>query len=99
MEIFRLLVKAGPDGLVVGRIASKLNMPGATLSFHLSQLKQSGLIRARRDGRRLVQTADFERMTALIGYLTENCCGGAVCAPICDPKTASRRKPKKGKAA
>ena len=86
LEIFRRLVQAGPEGLVVGKIASKLDMPGATLSFHLSQLKQAGLVHARREGRQLVQTADFDRMNALVAYLTENCCGGASCAPVCKPK-------------
>lgn len=84
LTIFRLLVQAGPEGLVVGEIAEKLAMPGATLSFHLSQLKHAGLVRARRDGRQLIQTADFNRINALLGYLTENCCAGKACAPACD---------------
>lgn len=97
LEIYRLLVAAGPDGLTVGEIGAKLAMPGATLSFHLAQLKHAGLAAARRDGRRLIQTADFDRMNRLVGYLTENCCGGAACAPVCKPavKTA---KPKRLKA-
>lgn len=98
LAIYRLLVEAGPDGMIVGDIAAKLDMPGATLSFHLSQLKHAGLVRARRDGRRLVQTADFERMTALVGYLTENCCGGQACAPVCKP-VAKTTKSKKRNAA
>lgn len=86
LAIFRLLVVAGPAGMTVGLIGKKLKIPGATLSFHLSQLKQAGLVRARRDGRSLIQTADFSRMNDLIGYLTENCCGGASpCAPVCAP--------------
>lgn len=86
LSIFRLLVVAGPAGLTVGLIGKKLKMPGATLSFHLSQLKQAGLVHARRDGRLLIHTADFTRMNDLVGYLTENCCGGAVvCAPVCEP--------------
>lgn len=101
LAIFRLLVTAGPRGLVVGDIARKLAMPGATLSFHLSQLKHAGLVVARRDGRRLIQTADFARMNALIAYLTENCCGGAqTCAPVCMPRAQSaRRKPSRKHAA
>jgi DNA-binding transcriptional ArsR family regulator len=98
LEIFRLLVQAGPSGLVVGEIAARLNLPGATLSFHLSQLKHAGLVQARREGRRLVQTADFERMTGLIDYLTENCCGGRACAPVCTPAVKTS-KPKKRSAA
>ncbi len=94
LEIFRLLVQAGPKGLVVGELAAKLEMPGATLSFHLSQLKHAGLIQARRDGRRLIQTADFARMNGLVAYLTENCCGGAPCTPVCEPKRASLKQKK-----
>jgi DNA-binding transcriptional ArsR family regulator len=94
LAIFRLLVKAGPDGLVVGQIAKKLEMPGATLSFHLSQLKHAGLVIARRDGRRLIQSADFDCMNGLIAYLTENCCGGSqACTPVCKPASrTSKRK-------
>jgi ArsR family transcriptional regulator, arsenate/arsenite/antimonite-responsive transcriptional repressor len=94
LEIFRLLVQAGPRGVVVGDIASKLDMPNATLSFHLSQLKHAGLVHARRDGRQLIQNADFARMNELVAYLTENCCGGAACAPVCKPSPKKRRKGK-----
>src|ERR1700754_5111800 len=80
LAIYRLLVAAGPKGLTVGRIAAKVDMPGATLSFHLSQLKHAGLVVARRNGRELIQTADFDRMNNLVSYLTENCCGGQSCA-------------------
>lgn len=99
LDIYRLLVEAGPEGLVVGKIATKLGMPGATLSFHLSQLQHAGLVRARREGRQLVQTADFERMTALVGYLTENCCGAQPCMPACLPSGARAKPSGKGKAA
>jgi len=98
LAIYRMLVVAGPQGLPVGSIARKLKMPGATLSFHLAQLKQAGLVLTRRDGRELIQTADFTRMTALVDYLTENCCAGdaTACAPAaCKPpprKVAVKRK-------
>jgi DNA-binding transcriptional ArsR family regulator len=96
LAIFRTLVVAGPSGLTVGEIAKELKMPGATLSFHLSQLKHAGLVAARRDGRRLIQTADFVRMNWLITYLSENCCGGAQqCTPACKPSSASDRKPRR----
>ena len=83
LAIYRLLMQAGPQGLTVGRIAKKLDMPGATLSFHLSALKHAGLVRAERRGRELIQTADFLCMNNLVGYLTENCCNGdaTACAP------------------
>ena len=94
LAIFRLLVVAGPDGLRVGQIADKLKMPGATLSFHLSQLKHAGLVRAQRNGRELIQTADFDRMKSVVGYLTENCCGGdmSICAPVCKPQPERRSR-------
>jgi len=97
LRIFRLLVTAGPDGLPVGDVAKKLKMPGATLSFHLAQLQHAGLVAARREGRQLIQTADFDRMNDLIGYLTENCCGVADgWAPVCKPSAgAAKRKVKK----
>lgn len=91
LEIYRLLVAAGADGLPVSDIREKLKMPGATLSFHLSHLQHAGLVAARREGRQLIQTADFNRMNALVGYLTENCCGGASCAPVCKPAGKSRQ--------
>lgn len=96
LAIYRLLVAAGPAGLAVGNVARKVKMPGATLSFHLAQLHQAGLVSARRDGRQLIQTADFTRMNGLIAYLTENCCGDAsLCAPaykpkVCKPKRKTR---------
>ncbi len=93
LAIYRLLVQRGPAGMTVGEIAAKLDMPGATLSFHLSALKHAGLVHARRDGRRLIQTADFKRMTGLVDYLTENCCGDpGLCAPACKPAAAPKRK-------
>ncbi len=92
LEIYRLLVKVGPSGLTVGDIGKKLDMPGATLSFHLSQLKHAGLVKARRDGRQLIQTADFDQMNDLVAYLTENCCGGVPCGPVCKPTQKAQPK-------
>ncbi len=94
LSIYRLLVQTGPCGMTVGEIAAKIDMPGPTLSFHLSALKHAGLVHAKRDGRRLIQTADFKRMTSLLSYLTENCCGGnlAACMPTCEPVKATARK-------
>lgn len=94
LSIFRMLVEAGPDGLRVGSIGKALMIPPATLSFHLAQLKQAGLVTARRQGRELIQVAVFERMNALVAYLTKNCCGGTAeaCAPAVVCKPARRRK-------
>ena len=81
LGIFRLLVEAGPEGLPAGRIAAKMELPAATLSFHLAQLKRAGLIACQRDGRSLIYSAKFVEMNDLVAYLTDNCCGGRSCAP------------------
>ena len=81
LRIFRALVQRGPDGLPAGRIATLLDLPGPTLSFHLAQLKRAGLVRFRRDGRSLIYAADYGAIEGLVAYLTENCCGrGRECA-------------------
>lgn len=81
LDIFRLLVKRGPGGLPAGEIAGRLALPGATLSFHLKELRQAGLVSCRRTGRSLIYAADFAAMGSLVAYLTENCCGGRCPAP------------------
>jgi ArsR family transcriptional regulator, arsenate/arsenite/antimonite-responsive transcriptional repressor len=81
LDVYRLLVEAGSSGMAVGRIAERLGLPPATLSFHLSQLKHAGLVSFRRDGRSLIYSANFAAMNELLGYLTKNCCAaeGADC--------------------
>jgi DNA-binding transcriptional ArsR family regulator len=83
LGIFRLLVEAGREGLPAGRIAERMNLPAPTLSFHLAQLKHAGLIACRREGTSLIYSAEFGAMNDLVGFMTENCCGGdaAQCAP------------------
>ena len=76
LDIFRLLVQAGPDGLPAGQIAERLNLPAATLSFHLTQLKHAGLVTFRREGRSLIYVAAYAAMNELLAFLTENCCQG-----------------------
>ncbi len=84
LDIFRLLVQRGPDGLAAGAIAEALAVPAATLSFHLQQLMHAGLIEQRRASRSLIYSANFDGMNGLVAYLTENCCGLDVsCAPGC----------------
>ena len=88
LAAFRSLVEAGPDGLAAGALAAKLDVPPPTLSFHLTALASAGLIGATRDGRSIVYAADFAAMNALVGFLTENCCGGAACGPVACPPAA-----------
>ena len=81
LEIYRLLVRAGPEGLPAGHIGEQLGVPPATLSFHLSQLTRAGLARSRQEGRFVIYSADYQAMDGLVGFLTENCCGGRPCKP------------------
>ncbi len=94
LAIFRLLVAAGPNGLPVGKIAETLEIAPTTLSFHLQQLNHSGLIAARRNGRQIIQSAAFERMSDLISFLTDNCCGGdpSACLPSVSGRDDRNRK-------
>ena len=89
LAIYRLLVQAGPHGRPAGAIADKLNFPASSLSFHLAHLTRAGLIEQRRESRSLIYSADFGAMNGLVGFLTDNCCGGKSCAPAAAP---SRRK-------
>ena len=79
LEAFRLLVQAGSEGLSAGDIAGRLKLAAPTLSFHLAQLRHAGLIHQRRDGRSLIYAANYDGMSVLMGFLTENCCGGRSC--------------------
>jgi ArsR family transcriptional regulator len=81
LGIYRLLVEAGPEGMAAGRIGEEMKLPPATLSFHLAHLARTGLARSRQEGRYVIYSADFDSVNALVGYLTENCCGGRACAP------------------
>jgi ArsR family transcriptional regulator len=81
LSIFRLLVKAGAEGMPAGKIGEELDLPPATLSFHLAGLTRAGLADSRQDGRFVIYSANFQNMNDLVAYLTENCCGGATCAP------------------
>ena len=77
LQIYRKLVEAGPQGLAAGRIAAELELPPATLSFHLAHLTRAGIAKSRQEGRFVIYSADFRAMRELVGYLTENCCKGA----------------------
>jgi ArsR family transcriptional regulator len=89
LDLFRLLVTVGPEGLPAGVIADRLGVLPASLSFHLAQLVHAGLITQRRLGRQLIYSAEYGAMNDLLAYLTENCCGqGISCAPVCNPADA-----------
>jgi DNA-binding transcriptional ArsR family regulator len=76
LDVFRLLVKAGPAGLAAGEVARKLKLPPNTLSFHFDRLRQAGLVTVRRESRSMIYSAQYPAMRGLIDFLTENCCAG-----------------------
>jgi DNA-binding transcriptional ArsR family regulator len=76
LDIFRLLVQKGPEGLPAGEIGARLGQPSPTMSFHLNQLRFAGMVSSRRESRSIIYSANFKAMADLLGYLTENCCGG-----------------------
>lgn len=86
LKVFRLLVKAGPDGMAAGDIARALHTPANTMSAQLLVLSNAGLIRARRQGRSIIYSVDFGSMRDLMVFLTEDCCGGRpeICAPLAE---------------
>ena len=76
LDVFRLLVQAGSEGMPAGAIGDALGVANATLSFHLKELKSAGVVACRREGRSLIYSPDFARMNELLAFLTENCCAG-----------------------
>jgi DNA-binding transcriptional ArsR family regulator len=96
LDVFRLLVQAGPDGMPAGGVADALDLAPNTLTFHFDRLRMAGLVTARREGRSIIYAAQFETMNELLAFLTENCCGGAAekCKPVapCKPSRAKRAK-------
>jgi ArsR family transcriptional regulator, arsenate/arsenite/antimonite-responsive transcriptional repressor len=97
LDVYRLLVQAGPDGMAAGGVAQALGIAPNTLSFHLDRLRHAGLVSVARQGRSLIYAARYETMNNLLGYLTENCCGGKpeLCAPTaCTPAKPARKRTK-----
>ena len=92
LDIFRLLVEQGPEGLPAGEIAERLRMANTTLSFHLKELSHAGLISGRQAGRFIDYAAEFSAVNGLVNYLTENCCKGASCVVACAPSTQRKRR-------
>lgn len=91
LAIFRLLVQAGPEGLPATQIAERLCLPPSSLSFHLKELTHAGMLRQTRAGRLLIYSASFDTMHALLGFLTENCCGGNLCLPVRIPACPTKK--------
>jgi len=89
LQVFRILVQAGPGGVAASEIAERLGIPANTLSFHLKTLSHSDLVQSRQEGRFIYYSANYEHMNALLAFLTENCCGGRSCIPA---KTARQKK-------
>jgi DNA-binding transcriptional ArsR family regulator len=97
LDMFRLLVEAGPEGLPAGKVSEKLGLAPNTLTFHFDRLRDAGLVTVRRDGRSMIYAAQFDTMNGLLAYLTENCCQGA--AETCPPASACKpARPKRTKA-
>jgi ArsR family transcriptional regulator, arsenate/arsenite/antimonite-responsive transcriptional repressor len=95
LDVFRLLVQAGPEGMSAGSVSIALDLAPNTLTFHFDRLRAAGLVTVRRDGRSMIYAAQFDTMNKLLGYLTENCCQGMpeTCAPLeCRPSKASAKK-------
>lgn len=97
LDIYRLLVQAGPDGMAAGEVAAALKIAPNTLSFHFDRLRHAGLVSVARQGRSQIYAARYETMNNLLGYLTENCCGGkpGLCGPAaCEPTKPLRKRKK-----
>lgn len=82
LAVYRLLVQAGPAGMPATKIAEALSIPPSSMSFHLKELTHANMVTQTKAGRSLIYAANFETMNSLLGFLTENCCGGNVCSPI-----------------
>ena len=76
LDVFRLLVQSGPEGVPAGTLGAALGIPSATLSFHLKELKSAGLVRFERSGRSRIYSPDLSAVNELIAFLTANCCRG-----------------------
>src|SRR5499425_1018269 len=94
LDVFRLLVEAGQEGMPAGAVADALKLAPNNLTFHFDRLREAGLVTVRRDGRSMIYAARYDTMNALLGYLTENCCKGApeTCAPAASIRSAITRQ-------
>src|SRR5208283_4894659 len=95
LDVFRLLVQKGPEGMPAGDLGARLGQPSPTMSFHLNQLRFAGMVTSRRESRSIIYSANFKAMNDLLAYLTENCCGGRpeLCAPAAAPACGTECAP------
>lgn len=91
LDVFRLLIEAGHEGLPAGAVVTALDLAPNTLTFRFDRLRAAGLVTVRRDGRSMIYAAQYETMNSLLGYLTDSCCGGASCAPAVECKRTRKR--------
>ncbi|MBI3430680.1 MAG: helix-turn-helix transcriptional regulator [Hydrogenophilales bacterium] len=92
LAVFRALVQAGPAGLAAGRISELTGIPPSSLSFHLKELLHADMVSSQQAGRFVIYTANFSTMNELVGFLTENCCGGNPCTPVCTPACVTEKE-------
>ncbi len=92
LAAYRLLVQAGEGGIPAGALAEQLDVPPSSMSFHLAQLANAGLVTQRRESRSIIYSADYAAMNGVMGYLTENCCGGVPCSDSTDCRPDPQRK-------
>lgn len=94
LDVYRLLVEAGPEGMAAGEVATALDVSPNTLTFHFDRLRHAALVTVRREGRSMIYAARFDTMNDLLGYLSDQCCGGdtAQCMPIKKRQSKKRRK-------
>jgi ArsR family transcriptional regulator len=90
LDVFRLLVEAGPEGMPAGAVATALKLAPNALTFHLDRLREAGLVTVRRNGRSMIYAAQYDTMNSLLAYLTENCCRGH--ADECLPQKSEKRR-------
>ena len=93
LAVFRALVQAGPAGLAAGKISELTGIAPSSLSFHLKELSHAGLASSQQAGRFVIYSAEFGTMNDLLAFLTENCCGGNPCSPVCSPACAATKEP------
>lgn len=89
LDVYRLLVQAGPDGMAAGAVATALKLAPNTLTFHFDRLREAGLVTVRRAGRSMIYAARLDSMNALVGFLTDQCCGGR--PDLCKPARTRRK--------